>query len=283
MLGGNENAARARVVRAVEKLRRFFHRRGVAVSAVALSGVLLSNAAQAAPPGFLSSLAGCAAAARERTSVGLVQALLRRLRWRRLVRVAAGAAIFLALAGATSLEFRQRRARQAARLAEAARGVREAIIALDRSFTLDDPRQFVASINFRNAEEERFSLVLADYVRAESVFRREMPRTMDVQQRAFDITFSELIVGQPPVLASYIGTDRAATNVMQARYPCHLVKVGSAWKWDFFAGLSREARVQRMAVIGRQTELLETLARQVHDGVATNLTEVLRTVQKTAP
>src|SRR5204863_1454064 len=56
-LGGNENSARVRVVRAVEKLRRFFSRRGIAVSAMALGGVLLSNAVQAAPQTLLSSLA----------------------------------------------------------------------------------------------------------------------------------------------------------------------------------------------------------------------------------
>src|SRR4029079_10690938 len=50
VLGGNENSARVRVVRAVDKLRGFFRRRGIAVSAATVSAALMTNAVQAAPP-----------------------------------------------------------------------------------------------------------------------------------------------------------------------------------------------------------------------------------------
>src|SRR5262245_47646553 len=71
VLGGNENSARVRVVRALQKLRGFLHRRGVAVSAIALSGALLSNSVQAAPPGLASALAGCTSAAGRTVVAGL--------------------------------------------------------------------------------------------------------------------------------------------------------------------------------------------------------------------
>src|SRR5215510_2959936 len=85
VLGGNGNSARVRVVRAVEKLRGFFRRRGIAVSSSALSGALATGAVQAAPPSLAASLAATVSSAR------LVEAVLRRLRWRRVVRIGAAA------------------------------------------------------------------------------------------------------------------------------------------------------------------------------------------------
>src|SRR5262249_51845393 len=79
-LGGNENAARVRVVRAVEKLRGYFRKRGVAISAVALSGALLSQAGQAAPPSLSAALARGLSPAGIGAWTGLGEALLRHLR-----------------------------------------------------------------------------------------------------------------------------------------------------------------------------------------------------------
>lgn len=275
-LGGNENSARVRVVRAVEKLRGFFRRRGIVVSAMALSGALLSNAVQAAPSGLASSLA------RQTMTAGLVQAVLQRLLWRRVVRVGAAIAVFLFLIGVTTLAIRQRQAMQAAELSDAARSVRDTLVAIERAFLSNDPDGFVALIHFHNPEEEQFRPVLMAYIRAESLFLREMRQKLNVRSRTFYATFRELCVDQPPVLTSYIASDRAATNVMIPKYPFHLVKVSGAWKWDLFGGLSREVRDQRMAVLRRKTQVLETLARQVHEGESTNVTEILQTFQSAA-
>ncbi len=57
-LGLSEEAARKRVTRALEKIRRFFEKHGVAVPAVALAVLLTAHAAKAAPPGLLPALTG---------------------------------------------------------------------------------------------------------------------------------------------------------------------------------------------------------------------------------
>src|SRR4051812_35557234 len=49
-LGMTEDTAQKRVGRAVEKLRRFFLKRGIPIAAVAIPGLLASHAAQIAPP-----------------------------------------------------------------------------------------------------------------------------------------------------------------------------------------------------------------------------------------
>jgi hypothetical protein len=221
------------------------------------------------------------------TAASLVQAVLRRLLWRRMRVVATIAACLFLMLLCFVFSWRQieagRAARRAAERTAAARAIRQVMIAIDRSYWFNDPNGFVALIHFRNAEEEQFRSVLADYVRAESAFRQEMKRAFNVQQRAFNATFRELCVEQPPVLTGYIGSDRVATNIMMAKYPLHLIKVGEAWKWNLFGGLSPEVRDRRIAVLRRKAQLLEALSRQIRDGAATNVTEILQAVQSTTP
>jgi RNA polymerase sigma factor (sigma-70 family) len=276
-LGGNENSARVRVVRAVEKLRGYFRRRGVAVSAVALGSALLTNAVQAAPPGLALSLA------QQIKTVGLVEAVFGRLLWRRVIRVGTVIALFLLLGSVTMVMLRQRQARQAAGIADAARSVRNLMIAIDRTYTLNDPAGFAALIYFRSPQEEQFGPVLADYVRAQWLFRQQMQRIFNVRQRTFDATFRELCVWQPPEPTTYIRPDSAATNIMTARYPVHLVNDAGTWKWDLFAGLSREVCEQRVAVLRHKTVVLDKLTSQVRAGAVTNVVEILETVRSAMP
>jgi uncharacterized protein (TIGR03435 family) len=60
-LAVNEDTARKRVGRAVEKLRRFFARRGVVLSAATIGAALSANAVQTAPIGLAVSISAAAA------------------------------------------------------------------------------------------------------------------------------------------------------------------------------------------------------------------------------
>ena len=62
-LGSNEDAARMRVTRALEKLETFLKRRGVTTTAVSLGVVLTGNAVQAAPVGLAVTISTTAALA----------------------------------------------------------------------------------------------------------------------------------------------------------------------------------------------------------------------------
>lgn len=277
VLGGNENSARVRVVRAVEKLRRFFQHRGIAVSAVALTGVLLSNAVQAVPTmaNFVATNSGLAPQA---SVARLVDLVLRRFQRRRVTRVGIIVAALLALLLLLTLKGRFVAPSSSSAPTQSAAVISPALentlIAIERTF-VDDPNGFVALLRFRDAEEERFRPLLVDYVRAQSEFRVEMRRVFRSQQRPFNIAFSELFVGQPPVPKRFIGPHRVDTKVMMAGYPMHLVRVGADWKWDLFGGLSREARDERMAALKNKTEVFDALTKQIGEGTLTNLTEVL--------
>jgi RNA polymerase sigma factor (sigma-70 family) len=56
-LGASEDAAKMRVNRALDKLRDFFHRRGITVPADALAAAICENSIQAAPAGLAASVA----------------------------------------------------------------------------------------------------------------------------------------------------------------------------------------------------------------------------------
>jgi RNA polymerase sigma factor (sigma-70 family) len=71
-LNSNEDAARMRVNRAVNKLRDFLAQRGIRTTAAALSTVIATNAVQAAPAGMLGAIA--TAAVTGTTTTGLITA-----------------------------------------------------------------------------------------------------------------------------------------------------------------------------------------------------------------
>ena len=56
-LGASEDAAQMRVGRALDKLRDFFHRRGITMPAAALAAAISENSIQAAPAGLAASVA----------------------------------------------------------------------------------------------------------------------------------------------------------------------------------------------------------------------------------
>ena len=60
--GGSENAAKKRVIRALEKLRAFFARRGVTSTAAIIGGMLAANSVKAAPIALANLVSGAAIA-----------------------------------------------------------------------------------------------------------------------------------------------------------------------------------------------------------------------------
>ena len=83
-LGVNENAAQQRILRAVEKLRQFFSRRGVVVPAAALTAAITAHSIQAAPVALPPSVAAFAIAHGAGASVStaaLINGALKTMAW----------------------------------------------------------------------------------------------------------------------------------------------------------------------------------------------------------
>jgi RNA polymerase sigma factor (sigma-70 family) len=103
----NEGAARKRVSRALEKLRKYFVRRGVTLSAAAIAGAVAANSVQAAPAGLAVTVTAAAAkgAAISATITTLVKGTLKIMTYAKLKLAAGiGAGIMLA-GGATTVVF----------------------------------------------------------------------------------------------------------------------------------------------------------------------------------
>ena len=85
-LGASEAAAKKRVTRALEKLRKFFTRRGVTLTTTAILGAVAANAVQAAPAGLAATVTTTvtSGAALTGTQIALMKGTMKTLTWLKL-------------------------------------------------------------------------------------------------------------------------------------------------------------------------------------------------------
>jgi RNA polymerase sigma factor (sigma-70 family) len=102
-LGASEDAAKMRVTRAVEKLRKFFTKRGVTLTAAAIAGAVSANSVQAAPMGLAVTISATAAkgAAVAASITALVKGTLKIMTYAKL-KLVIGITAGILLAGGTA-------------------------------------------------------------------------------------------------------------------------------------------------------------------------------------
>ncbi|MDB6033278.1 MAG: regulator of chromosome condensation [Verrucomicrobiales bacterium] len=81
ILGIDEDTARKRVSRAVDKLRQIFLKRGVTLSALTIMGVLATNAVQAAPAAIVGSVAAAGFLNATVSSSALIKTTVKMMAW----------------------------------------------------------------------------------------------------------------------------------------------------------------------------------------------------------
>jgi RNA polymerase sigma factor (sigma-70 family) len=110
-LGTTEAGAKMRVNRALEKLRRFFAKRGLALSAVAIAGALSTYSVQAAPGGLAASatIAAVKGTSATSTTLTLVETTLKLMAWTKLKMAVAVGAVALLAAGTATVAIQQTR------------------------------------------------------------------------------------------------------------------------------------------------------------------------------
>jgi RNA polymerase sigma factor (sigma-70 family) len=100
-MGLKENAAQQRILRAVEKLRLFFSRRGVVVPAAAVTAAITAHSVQAAPGTLAHSVTAFAAAkgtAASASTLTLIKGALKSMAWTKSQSTIAAGVIALSLA-----------------------------------------------------------------------------------------------------------------------------------------------------------------------------------------
>jgi RNA polymerase sigma factor (sigma-70 family) len=109
-LGSSEDAAKVRVNRALEKLRKIFSKRGVTLTAALIAGAVSANSVQAAPAGLAATFTANAAAGGATISTAittLVKGTMKTMTWLK-IKFAAGAGLAaLVVAGAATVAVSQ--------------------------------------------------------------------------------------------------------------------------------------------------------------------------------
>ena len=105
-LGASEDAAKKRVSRALEKLQKFFTKRGVSSTTAILAGAISANSVQAAPVGLaktISVIAIAKGAAAGTTTLTLVKGALKIMAWTKMKTAVVVAVGVLLVAGTTTV------------------------------------------------------------------------------------------------------------------------------------------------------------------------------------
>jgi RNA polymerase sigma factor (sigma-70 family) len=112
-LGTTEAGAKMRVNRALEKLRVFFTKRGLTLSAAAIGGALAAHSVQAAPAGLATSVTVAAVkGATVTTSTStLIETTLKLMAWTKLKTAVVVSAITLVVAGTATVTIQHAKAR----------------------------------------------------------------------------------------------------------------------------------------------------------------------------
>jgi RNA polymerase sigma factor (sigma-70 family) len=100
----DEPAAQKRVTRAVEKLRAFFAKRGITLTAAAIAGAVSANSVQAAPIGLAATVTAAAAkgAAVSASTLTLIKGALKIMAWTKMKMTIVAGTIVLLAAGMTT-------------------------------------------------------------------------------------------------------------------------------------------------------------------------------------
>ena len=106
LLGIREAAAHKRTARALEKLRKFFSRRGVALSATAIAGAVSANSVQVAPAALAKTISAIAMAkgmSAGASTLTLVKGALKIMAWTKAKTAVVTGIVMLLAAGATTI------------------------------------------------------------------------------------------------------------------------------------------------------------------------------------
>jgi RNA polymerase sigma factor (sigma-70 family) len=281
-LGLDENAARVRTGRAVEKLRAYFGKRGVALTAVALTTALSSQAAPPAGAGFAISIATAVTAGGGSSTVtSLVGAASRRMLRQRIVRWSAAAGILLLAVGIARLSWRAQaprpeRANAAMAQTPASLTPQQAMQELDRAYTRLDHEAFLARIHFRDAADERYRPVLLEHLQAGAEFREAMRLHLGSVNRPWSVTFRQLVIDEPIVLTNATRWPHVVLERGLGERPARLAQVNGIWKWDYLHGLEAAAMQQHMQALGSNAHRLREISARIERGEFTNAEAVFK-------
>ncbi len=227
VLGTSEAGAKMRVSRALEKLRRFFAKRGLTFSAALIAGAVSAYSVQAAPVGLAASVTSAAVKGTTVTAstLTLIKTTLKIMAWTKIKTVAAVGAIALLAAGTATITVQRATARaESASLSFAGYATPEASLrSLLWAGSTGDFQKFLAGCTPEQAE--RFKTRMAG--KSEDEIRREsMAWAKAVAD--FKITQKEVVSGEEVHL--HIHATPSAEGLRSGKVVVIMKKLGNEWK-----------------------------------------------------
>jgi RNA polymerase sigma factor (sigma-70 family) len=135
-LGASEDAAKMRVNRALEKLRKIFGKRGAAFSAVAIAGAVSANSVHAAPLGLAKTISVAAlakGAAAGGSTLALAKGVLKLMAWSNAKTGIVTGVVLLFAAGCTILAVKAFKAEQTRTALSTMQGAWEGTLSVDQA------------------------------------------------------------------------------------------------------------------------------------------------------
>ena len=233
-----EAAAKMRVSRAIEKMRRFFQKRGLTLSATIIAGALSANSVQAAPMGLAASVTVAAVKGTSVTAltITLVKSTLKYMTWMKIKTAALISGIAIATVGTATISVQQVvSAAEEARPAFAGYATPEATLqSLIWALNIADQKRFEAGCT--SEEAERFRNRMAG--KSEEQFKNEAIETAKMFAK-YKINKREVISETEVHLhLEALGVDDAKQKG-DGKPIMKMKKIGNQWK---YAGDRRSQR-----------------------------------------
>jgi RNA polymerase sigma factor (sigma-70 family) len=256
LVGGSEESARKRVERAVEKLRRFFTRQGVAVPSALLAAALAANAVKASPPALGGSISAANATG---PSTPLLLEALRALRWRVWKQIGAGLAVMAIGLLAAYWTLRSRSRVRATPL--------QTVRLLTQAATDGDGERWSSFVHVTTIEEQQVRSLLSSNIVAQSVLRRALIRRFgqtEYEASGFPRLLDDTPENQVAAATERITGDQAVVHLPRGSN-WQFVFANRMWEFDFFhTTLVRPDQLRRS--LERDFVALREIAQQVSEG-----------------
>ena len=150
VLGASEDAAEKRVSRALEKLRKFFGRRGVSSTTPIIAGTISANSVQAAPVALvqtISAIAVAKGAAAGTATLTIVKGALKLMAWSKAqTAIIVGVGVLLAIV-TTTVTVKEIRSSHDTKFARQIAGVWTMFTFNPKTFSLTDPYVYTNTIS----------------------------------------------------------------------------------------------------------------------------------------
>lgn len=265
-LGLTEHGARQRALRALERLRKFFRKRGIVYPAALMAAAFGTQPSGMEPIVKLDSV-----------SARLIADSTQKQFHRRRIHVLVSA-FSLSLVFFLVLEFSIHRRNTEIE----SRARRRAIEAVDQALWLGDGAGFASFISLPASDPGRAHEILARYCIA---FYR--------LRRAFDARFTSQgpeWIGSLRLLSwmagnrlneqpAHNGRDHAVNSIVPG-YSMHLVRVGKIWKWDLFENTGPVEAVVLLTELERQTTVLGRFERRIEEDGFSSAGQMVRELVK---